>query len=155
VDSKGRVLDLKFMENNHVYDGGEAGCVYHVSYAYRKNQVVEICYEGNDSLYGGFETGTPALRTYTLDSSGFIAKVISKVYVPRKAYEFYRKEFSEQDIRARIADSERRFNNSAKFIWHYVYSKAKLTGRMPTVRGYDYRSDTRWLCPADTLLKGH
>lgn len=140
VDSKDRVVSLRFMDYNHTYSGAEAGFIPHTEYRYENNKIIETCYDEKDSLFASIEAGPPTITVYTIDSDTNIIKVTSRE--SKRIYSIYQGAFPVDSITASVKWQEDYYNMHTKFIYYYIYSKAKFNGKMPTVGKYNWQRET-------------
>lgn len=155
VNSKHRVQSIRFTDHGHTCNCGEADFTPYVTFAYQRNQVIETHYDSDDSLFVSLEAGPPTVVVYTLDSDTNIVKVVS--HYNDRVYMDYRNYFSHDNIAASVKQFQAHWDANTKYIDFYIFSKAKLNGKMPTVGNYDWQHEAWGSYPpsSDSLLNGH
>jgi hypothetical protein len=155
VDSKNRVLSVRFTDRGHTCNCGEAGFTPYITFKYQRNQIIETHYDYHDSLFASLEAGPPTVVVYTLDSDTNIVRVAS--HYSKRIFSDYHDYFSHNSIAASIKWLQHHWDTNTHYIGSFVFSKAKLNGTMPTVNKYDWQRDAWGSYPpsSDSLLNGH
>lgn len=143
TDSKGRVIELRFLENGGFSNGRLCYLPDIVKYSYpNKNTIIETLYNADGSKMNGLECEVYYKTTYKLNNNKFIESAQIEYFID--TINIKRAGISDSDIEIEMNFMKRNISDSltnsdaAKFVQFYLKSHSKLNRQFPVSKKFIY-----------------
>lgn len=143
TDNKGRVVELRFLENGVLSKGRLCYLPDIVRYSYpNKNTIIETLYNADGSKMNGLECEVYYKTTYKLDKNNFINSAQIEYFVD--SINIKREGITDKDIKVEMDFINKNVSDSltnsdvAKFVQFYLKSHSKLNRQFPINNKFTY-----------------